>query len=61
MADPAVSQSKAEQREENWAHLPDAERQRRRRIGVANSGRVPWNKGKPRSAGEPIEGNTVYT
>lgn len=27
------------------------ERQRRRKIGLANKGRVPWNKGKKHTAG----------
>jgi hypothetical protein len=30
------------------------ERQRRRKIGLANKGRVPWNKGKKHSAGNRI-------
>lgn len=32
----------------------DKERQRRRKIGLANKGRVPWNKGKKHSAGNCI-------
>jgi hypothetical protein len=30
------------------------ERERRRKIGLANKGRVPWNKGKKHSAGNCI-------
>ena len=31
------------------------ERQRREKIGLANKGRVPWNKGRKHSAGNWIE------
>ena len=32
----------------------DKERQRREKIGLANKGRVPWNKGRKHSAGNEI-------
>lgn len=32
--------------------MDQTEKERRRKIGLANKGRVPWNKGRKHSAGE---------
>lgn len=34
--------------------IDDKERQRREKIGLANKGRLPWNKGRKHSAGNEI-------